>query len=192
MNKKKEASQATIDQLMEVSRYLFTEKGYGKTSLEEIVSRLGMTRGALYHHYKNKKELFRAVLLQIQEEIGQRVAAEADKTDDLWQQLVIGCLTFVKEACRPDVMQILLIDGPSVIGWQDWREMDEHNSQYHLYEHLRFLQEQGIVVDLDCHAMTALISGGLNELSLTLVDRDNFQGLEELIERQLQGFKKYG
>ncbi len=57
---------------------------------------------------------------------------------------------------------------------------------------LRFLQEQGIVVDLDCHAMTALISGGLNELALTLVDRDNFQGLEELIERQLQGFKKYG
>lgn len=193
MNKKMEASQATIGQLMTVSRALFTEKGYNKTSLEEIVDTIGMTRGALYHHYKNKKELFRAVLLQIQEEIGQKVAKEATQSDDLWEQLVVGSITFVKEACKPDVRQILLVDGPSIIGWQDWREMDEGHSQHHLQQQLELLQENGILQTLDCRFMTALISGGLNELALCLAEQETtVLDLEKLIRRQLEGFRKYG
>ena len=193
MNKKMEASQATIGQLIAVSRTLFAQKGYNQTSLEEIVDQIGMTRGALYHHYKNKKDLFRAVLLQIQEEIGQKVAEEADKTDDLWEQLLIGSVTFVKEACKPDIKQILLLDGPSVIGWQDWREMDEVNSQYHLQQQIELLQEKEILRSYDCRAMTALISGGLNELALYLAEQEAVGlDLDDLIRRQLEGFKKHG
>lgn len=73
MNKKQQASLETSKKILAIARKHFSLKGYAETSLEEIVDELGMTRGALYHHFGNKKTLFTAVLAQIQSELGSYV-----------------------------------------------------------------------------------------------------------------------
>src|SRR5437764_48846 len=83
--------EATVAALMRVARELFAERGYAGVGTEEIVQRAGVTRGALYHHFKGgKEELFRAVLVQLSAEIVHRVTVAASATDDPWEELVLG------------------------------------------------------------------------------------------------------
>jgi len=80
----------------------------------EVAGRAGVTKGALYHHFGSKQGLFRALLQQVHQEVGDKVAA-ADLNP--WNQLVAGCATFLKASTEPQVQQIMLIDAPSVLGW---------------------------------------------------------------------------
>ena len=98
MNKKQQASLETSQKILAIARKHFSLKGYAEASLEEIVDELGMTRGALYHHFGNKKTLFTAVLAQIQSELGSYVEQNALEAHDSWEQLVEGCVAFVRFA----------------------------------------------------------------------------------------------
>ena len=98
MNKKQQASLETSKKILAIARQHFSLKGYAEASLEEIVDELGMTRGALYHHFGNKKALFIAVLAQIQSELGSYVEQNALEAHDSWEQLVEGCVAFVRFA----------------------------------------------------------------------------------------------
>ncbi len=83
---------------------------------------------AHYHHFANKQALFVAVLEDVQDEVSQRVAAAAAAESDPWQQLVVGCRAFLAASVDPQVQQIMLTDGASVVGWVQWREMDAERS----------------------------------------------------------------
>jgi AcrR family transcriptional regulator len=96
MRRTKEHSQETADKLLDIARIRFTEHGYAKASLEEIVAEAGMTRGALYHHYGNKLGLFKAVVSVVQAELGEKVEREASRSDDPLEQLILGCKAFVE------------------------------------------------------------------------------------------------
>lgn len=194
MNKKQLASQETIRKILKLARKKFSNKGYAGTSLEEIVEELGMTRGALYHHFKNKKALFLAVLEEVQSELGQHVEASALKVSDTWQQLTEGCLAFVLFANRKENRRILLIDGPNVVEWEEWRGQDAENSLYHLKEQLEFLQKEDKIISLDLDIIAHLISGALNDLALYLAAQENIQesNLRLAVESLLRGFGKHG
>ena len=194
MNKKQRASQETIGKILKLARKKFSNKGYADTSLEEIVEELGMTRGALYHHFKNKKALFLAVLEEVQSELGQHVEASALKVNDTWQQLTEGCLAFVLFANRKENRRILLIDGPNVVEWEEWRGQDAENSLYHLKEQLEFLQKEDKIISLDLDIMAHMISGALNDLALYLAAQENVQesNLRLAVESLLRGFGKDG
>lgn len=190
MNKKEEASYATRKKLLEVARHYFSTIGYEKTSLEKLVDEVGMTRGALYHHYKNKKHLFEDLLIQIQEEVGQEVEKSALQSDDPWEQLVLGSLGFLHAATKKNTGQILLIDGPSVLGWIRWQELDQVNSQSHLKEQIVTLKENGQILPLSTETITHLISGGLNELALYLTQQTVTENIEDVIRAFLKGFRQ--
>lgn len=143
MRKTKAETEDTIQNLIEIGRNHFTEKGYTNSSLEEIVSEAGLTRGAIYHHFGNKKGLFRVVLESIQKEIAAKVEIEAAKGEDVWEQLFLGCQAFVTAAVERQNKRILLIEGPAVIGWERWRILDQQNAMRLLYEQLLLMQEQG-------------------------------------------------
>ncbi|MBP2620642.1 TetR/AcrR family transcriptional regulator [Streptococcus panodentis] len=194
MNKKQLASQETIRKILKLARKKFSNKGYTDTSLEEIVEELGMTRGALYHHFKNKKALFLAVLEEVQSELGQHVEASALKVSDTWQQLTEGCLAFVLFANRKENRRILLTDGPNVVEWEEWRGQDAENSLYHLKEQLEFLQKEDKIISLDLDVMAHMISGALNDLALYLAAQKNIQeaNLRLAVESLLRGFGKHG
>lgn len=190
---KAEQKQQTMQKLMEVAREMFSRQGYAEAAMEEIVKEAGVTRGALYHHFGSKEGLFQAVLASIQKEIGDRVEAEAAKSQDPWQQLLFGCLAFVSSAVEHRNRRILLIDGPSVIGWETWRQMDEENSMRHLKEQLQSMQDQGYLRPVPIDALTHLLSGAMNEAVLWIAEStDQEQSLADIsvtLTLLLEGFR---
>lgn len=118
----------TRQALVRESRRLFSTLGYGAVGLSEIVAAAGVTKGALYHHFSSKAELFRVVLEQAQQEVAERIAATADARESSWEQLLVGCEAFLGASTDPAIQRIMLIDGPAVLGWAEWREMNEATS----------------------------------------------------------------
>lgn len=117
---KAEQSIQTQDRLVAVARELFTEQGFAATSTEQIVQLAGVTRGALYHQYRDKKDLFRAVYERIERDwaarIGERLG-EADRSGkDAWQELRDGAQAFLDLSLAPDIQRIALLEAPAVLG----------------------------------------------------------------------------
>ena len=120
---------ATQTALITEARRRFAAEGYTAVRLSDVVEALGVTKGALYHHFTGKHDLFRAVVRQVQQEVGDRVAAAAQPCTTPWEELVAGCEAFLASHSDPEIRRIMLIDAPIVLGWQTWREMDEASSQ---------------------------------------------------------------
>jgi AcrR family transcriptional regulator len=117
-------AEATRAALIKTARRLFVEKGYYATGTEEIVSASGVgTRGALYYHFGGKQALFQAVFEQVEEDL-LAAAGGVQDTGDALGQLRAGLLGFLDASLTPEVQRIVLIDGPAVLGWQTWRELE--------------------------------------------------------------------
>jgi AcrR family transcriptional regulator len=115
---------ATRSALLAAARALFAERGYADVGTEEIVRAAGVTRGALYHHFDGKEDLFVAVFEAVEEDLLARIAEQAEAV----AQTPLGVLTLGIEAMlgaatEPGLAQITLIDAPAVLGWQRWREI---------------------------------------------------------------------
>jgi AcrR family transcriptional regulator len=121
---KAEQSEATRAALIAVARELFAERGYAAVGTEEIVRAAGVTRGALYHHFAGKKELFQAVYEEVERQLVERIAesAMASASDPL-QALRAGAQAFLDACEDPAVQRVALVDAPSVLGWEQWREI---------------------------------------------------------------------
>ncbi|MFC7466422.1 TetR/AcrR family transcriptional regulator [Actinomadura keratinilytica] len=158
----------TRQALVRESRRLFATLGYGAVGLSEIVAAAGVTKGALYHHFSSKSELFRVVLEQAQQEVAERIAATADARESSWEQLLVGCEAFLGASTDPAIQRIMLIDGPAVLGWAEWREMNEATSGRHLAEVLAVLIEEGTIPAQPVEPLTHLLSGAMNEAALWL------------------------
>ncbi|MFI6515662.1 TetR/AcrR family transcriptional regulator [Spirillospora sp. NPDC050679] len=154
--------------LLREGRRLFAERGYGAVGLAEIVQAAGVTKGALYHHFTGKSDLFGAVLEELQQEVGRRVAAAADAREDPWDQFTTGCQEFLTAATDPDIQRIMLVDGPAVLGWSEWRAMDEAASARHLADSLSGLIEAGVIPPQPVAPLVHLLSGAMNEAALWL------------------------
>ena len=115
---------ATRAALVTAARELFTRDGFEATSIDAVATRAGVTKGAVYHYFDTKEALFRAVFEQVEEELVVRVATAAGAVEDPVASMRAGARSFL-EACQDeDVRQIALRDGPTVLGWETWRELD--------------------------------------------------------------------
>ncbi|OBZ13192.1 TetR/AcrR family transcriptional regulator [Bacillus sp. FJAT-26390] len=190
MRRNKKDTAETIQRLLEVARQHFTAHGYADCSLEEIAKTAEVTRGAVYHHFGSKKGLFKEVLELVQREVARRLEAEAARSDDLWEQLYVGCRAFMTVATEPENRRIMLIDGPAVLGWEEWRLMDEQQSMRQLYEQLELMQQQGYLKDIRLAAATHLLSGALNEAALWLAQIASSAEAAEAMEDCLHTLRK--
>ncbi|WP_146615751.1 TetR/AcrR family transcriptional regulator [Nonomuraea aridisoli] len=181
MTSRIEQREQTRRTLVHEGRRLFADKGYGAVGLSEIVRAAGVTKGALYHHFDSKTDLFRAVLQEVQDEVGTQVAAAADAHDDPWTQFTAGCRAFLAASTHPDVQRIMLIDGPAVLGWNEWRTMDEAASARHLAEALTGLMDKGVIPRQPVKPLTHLLSGAMNEAALFLAGSDRAEDLSDTI-----------
>jgi AcrR family transcriptional regulator len=96
--------------------------------MEDLVAKAGMTRGALYHQYADKRDLFRAVFEAVEAELGQQLAMAVGSETDPWQMLRAGAGHFWLRPTEPAIRRIVLIDGPAVLGWEEWRRIDSQHS----------------------------------------------------------------
>jgi len=159
---------------MTAARELFAERGYAGVAAEEIVKRAGVTRGALYHHFKQgKEELFRAVLVEISAETARRMGEVARANTDPWQTIVVGADTFLDLCTQPDVQRIVLIDGPSVLNWDVWRAID---SEYVLDLVEGVLQraiDDGVLIAQPARALAQVLLGALHEAAMVVAEADD-------------------
>ncbi len=173
-------SKETLSKLIQIAKELFSSQGYANTSLEDIVQRAGMTRGALYHHFKGKKGIFQAVFEDVLSEISNRIIQVEKRTDNSWDKFVFCAYAFFESCVDSELQQIILIDGPAVLGWQTWREIDEKKTIDPLRMHLNELIERGIIISMPLEPLTHLISGAINELALWIAgSEDHKKAFEE-------------
>jgi AcrR family transcriptional regulator len=122
-----ERTEATRGRLITTARRLFAERGFAATSTEEILSEAAVSRGALYHHFPSKTDLFQATFEQVEDELTERVlqgASIGGYTDPI-QILQLGFDAFLEQCANPEVQRIVMLDGPTVLGWDLWHELDE-------------------------------------------------------------------
>jgi AcrR family transcriptional regulator len=134
-----ERAEATREALIVAARRLFVEKGYFETGTEEIVAAAEVgTRGALYHHFADKRALFRAVFERVESDLVSTATPEdaapkdgvpkdgkTEPAKEAFARLRAGLLGFLDASLRPEVQRVILIDGPAVLGWAEWRELEE-------------------------------------------------------------------
>jgi len=120
----RERSDATRSALVAAATALFAERGFHGTPAELVVGRAGVTSGALYHHFGDKRALFKSVLDAVEQRLAQRVASAARTGEDPWQRLELGVAEYLRACAEPEVRRIVLLDGPSVLGWEEWHAVD--------------------------------------------------------------------
>jgi AcrR family transcriptional regulator len=163
-----EYSARTRRQLMAAARKEFAREGYAGASTERIVEAAGMTRGALYHHYRDKRELFEAVVTELQEAITRRIDERAIGKKDPFAGLCAGCDAWLDACLDPEVQRIVLLDGPAVLGWKRWTEIDQRHGTGSLRQGIDACIAAGQLVDADAEALTHLLSGAMNQVALQL------------------------
>jgi AcrR family transcriptional regulator len=161
--------EATTAALISAARELFAQRGYAGVGTEEIVQQAGVTRGALYHHFRNgKEELFRAVLVQVSAEVVQRVAEAASATDDPWEELVLGSEAFLDACATPEVQRIVLLDAPSVLDWDVRRAIDADYGLRLLEGALQNAIDAGRLMPASASAVAHVLAGALDEAAMVV------------------------
>lgn len=143
MNKALDKGVSTRQHIVAEATRLFTELGYEATSIEAILKACAISRGALYHHFGSKDQLFEAVFEAIEAEIASATLETSRKFDDPVDRLRAGCKIFLQMAGVDRVRQIALIDAPSVLGWRKWREIEERHGFGLLKAGLKAASEAG-------------------------------------------------
>ncbi len=187
--------EATTAALLAAARSLFAERGYAGVGTEEIVQRAGVTRGALYHHFRGGKEdLFRAALVEISAETTRRVIGAASATDDPWEGLVIGADAFLDACATHEVQQIMLVDGPAVLGWDVWRAADSDYALGLLEHALQRAIDAGRLTDQPARALAHVLIGALDEAAMVVARADDPEAaraeMGKTVRRLLEGLRR--
>jgi AcrR family transcriptional regulator len=173
MSVKAQQSETTRTTLIRVARDLFTELGYADTPTEEIVRRASMTRGALYHQYKDKQDLFRAVFETVEADLNAQITAAAMRETDPVSRMRAGVSAFLDAVLDPTVRRIVVLDGPSVLGLQTWRRIDDAHSFKQVSGALHALVAAGLLLDQPIDALAHLVVGALNQAALAMAVADD-------------------
>ncbi|MFC7991195.1 TetR/AcrR family transcriptional regulator [Streptomyces pilosus] len=180
---------ATRRALTAEGRRRFAAEGYHQVVLADVARAAGVTKGAAYHHFDSKAGLFRAVVREVQRELGERVAGAADRHEDGWERLRAGCRAFLAAGTDPAVRRILLVDAPTVLGWDEWRAQDEESSARHLEEVLTDLAAAGSIADQPVEPLARLLSGAMNEAALWIARGGDPRAAEQALDRLLEGLR---
>ena len=163
VDSKEAQAAATRSALVAVGRRLFAERGYAGTSTEEIVTQAGVTRGALYYHFRNKEDLFRAVFAAIEEDVHERMTAVAMAEPEPWDALLAGCAAYLDASLDPVVQQVVLRDAPAVLGWEAWHEIGSQHRFGLLATGLHWAIVSGHIADQPVAPLAHVLLGALNE-----------------------------
>ena len=156
--------------LVNTARELFGQAGYHATGTNDVVARAAVTRGALYHHFPAKEDLFEAVYRQVADDLSAETnAATRSMEGQTWVRVIASVRAYLGLlAARPAIQRILLIDGPSVFGWTRWRTLQVECRLPGWVETLRLLTQQGMIADQPREPLAHLILAVMDDAALTI------------------------
>ena len=159
-------SEATRRRLVSAARGLFGARGYAEVGTEEIVRAAGVTRGALYHQFRDKADLFAAVAEEIEAEIAEGIADTAGAGADPVGALRIGARLFLDACAEPEVERIILLDAPAVLGSEAWRDLAGRYGLGLVQFGLQAAIDAGAIVSQPVVPLSHVLVGALNECAL--------------------------
>ena len=182
-----ERSESTRGALIEAARGLFAEHGYAGVGTEEIVRTAGVTRGALYHHFDGKRELFAAVYEQVEIELAQRIAAGAlaSNAESPLEAMRAGAEMFLQAATEPEAQRIALLDGPSVLGWDRWREIAAEHGLGLIEASLQAAIEAKAIEPQPVRPLAHVLMGALDEAAMLVARADDPETMRAEVGRTL-------
>jgi AcrR family transcriptional regulator len=172
VNRNVARGEATRGQLIAIATRMFAERGYEDTSIEAVLREAGVSRGSLYHHFASKEALFEAVVKEIDVFIAAETMSAAGGADGPVAALRAAFLAWIRLAGDPVVRQIVLIDAPSVFGWERWRSMDEEALAL-LRSVLQAIADQGKVRPELVGTLAHVLLAAVNEVALLVARSDD-------------------
>ncbi len=175
----------TRKKLIQVARRAFGEYGYAETSMDKLTAEAGLTRGALYHHFGDKKGLFAAVVDQIDSEMASSAQQHLEQPDDLWEGLILEGRTYIEHALNAEFQRIVLRDGPAVLGdpahWPSQNKCLQSTR-----ECVEQLLAEGRLKPVDALAAAVLLNGAAMNAALWVASSD---GPSQVLPQALQAFE---
>jgi AcrR family transcriptional regulator len=189
-----ERSEATRAALIGAARDLFGERGYGEVGTEEIVASAGVTRGALYHQFEDKRDLFRAVVIAVEEQTIARIALQATTGATTAGEVLQRAVGAWLDVCEdPIVNRILLLDAPGVLGWEEWHEIGERYGIGTTMALLEDAMREGAIARQPVRPLAHVIIGALDEAALYVAraeDRETARAeMDSVLGRLISGLR---
>jgi AcrR family transcriptional regulator len=183
--------EATRGQLVAIATRMFAERGYEDTSIEAVLREAGVSRGSLYHHFASKEVLFEAVAEEVETSVGAQTVAAASGSAGPVEALRAGFLAWIRLAGDPVVRRILLIDGPSVLGWERWRAMEERHALGLIRAVLQLIADEGKLRPESVATLGNILLASVNEVALLVARSDDREAamqagadaIDELLQR---------
>jgi AcrR family transcriptional regulator len=190
MTKRAEQGRATREHIVAVATRLFAEQGYEDTSIEDVLGAAGVSRGALYHHFAGKEALFEAALTQIEDRMTAALLEIIATAPSATAALNAAALGWIEQAGDPVFQRIVLIDGPSVLGWERWR-IQGGQAVGHLKALLQLVSDEGHLAPALVSPFAHMILAALDETALVIAQADDPESalaegraaVEELLRR---------
>jgi AcrR family transcriptional regulator len=186
----------TRKSLVAAARKLFAERGYAATGTEDIVAAARVTRGALYHHFRDKADLFQAVMGECAQEMAERLVEQETRRaeehpGDVWQLLRTGFQSFLDACNDPDFQRIVLVEGPAVLGHSAWDTLVEQHGYVLLAEALTEAIQEGRIQELPVPPLTRMLASLISEASLYIARAEDHDRAREeagaVLDRLLAG-----
>lgn len=159
----------TRAKLIQAARKAFATKGYAAASMDDLTAEAGLTRGALYHNFGDKKGLLQAVIDQIDAEMLARLRVAGDRAETAWLGFLDENIAYIEMALEPEIQRIVLRDGPAVLGDPStWPNQGECVRS--MAENLKRLRDDGVIVAVDPEAVARLLNGAMLHAALWIAN----------------------
>jgi AcrR family transcriptional regulator len=177
-------SASTRRALVDVAEQLFTEHGYAATSLDAIVAGADVTKGALYHHYSGKQALFEAVFERVESAGAQSIQDALTGHEDPWDKAQAGLQAFLEVVRQPSYSRIVIQDGPSVLGYERFREQEERSTFAYVLDIVRAVLSSGDweLGDEMEHTFARIFFGALSSSGASVSTADDADAAAERVE----------
>lgn len=173
-------AEETRQTILAAARARFAVQGYAGTGVVDIAGDANVTDGAVFHHFRSKKVLFRAVFEQLEAELDAASRA-ASRQGTLAERFIEGCRAYLNFVSREDYARIAMIDAPSVLGRGDWHDIDAGLGLRTVIRGVENLMKNGVIEPQPVKPLAVLLFGALNESGYALARREEGVGVDDLV-----------
>jgi AcrR family transcriptional regulator len=179
MVKQEDRRAATRGAILTAAFERFGREGFADVSVDHIALHAGVAKGAIYHHFSSKTVLFEAVLESVSGAILTEVLTAISARRDFWEELALGNRAFFLACSNPERSRILLHDGPAVLGWERWRQIDQRHFGGLLRMALSRAMDDSILVRKDVEVVSRALLGAVTEAVMSCAEADDFMACAE-------------
>ena len=189
MARQADRSTATQGAILAAAMDLFGRQGFAGTSVDQIAAGAGVAKGAVYHHFATKEAVFEGVLAQVSEALAKDVM-RGTRGGDVLASICAGTRLYYEACSKGPVGRIMLGDGPAVLGWERWRQLDAQHFGAMLPRALNAAMDQGLIARQPVEPLARLLLGAITETAVAVsAQGEDAAGYLEALERLLEGLR---